>query len=103
MWVSLRKSKIYRGVRVARWLNIEPAPLRKLTQLAVSPRLDDLRVPPGNRLELLRGVRDGRAVSVLMISDARARGFANNNLNIAAELIHALEHFGFANASKLTT
>ena len=50
----------YRGERVARWANIERAALRKLTQLAVSPRLEDLRVPPGNRLELLRGDRAGQ-------------------------------------------
>ena len=51
---------LYRGLRVARWVNIERAALRKLTQLAVSPRLEDLRVPPGNRLEPLRGDRAGQ-------------------------------------------
>ena len=51
---------LYRGERVARWVNIERAALRKLTQLAVSPRLEDLRVPPGNRLEPLRGDRAGQ-------------------------------------------
>ncbi len=51
---------LYRGGRVTRWVNIERAALRKLTQLAVSSRLEDLRVPPGNRLELLRGDRAGR-------------------------------------------
>ncbi|MCE2832728.1 MAG: type II toxin-antitoxin system RelE/ParE family toxin, partial [Oxalobacteraceae bacterium] len=45
---------------VARWVNIERAALRKLTQLAVSSRLEDLRVPPGNRLESLRGDRAGQ-------------------------------------------
>jgi proteic killer suppression protein len=43
------------GKRVKRWVNIERAALRKLEQLQVSARLDDLRVPPGNRLELLKG------------------------------------------------
>lgn len=51
---------LYRGERVSRWVNIERAALRKLTQLAVSSRLEDLRIPPGNRLELLRGNRAGR-------------------------------------------
>jgi proteic killer suppression protein len=51
---------LYRGKRVSRWVNIERAALRKLTQLAVSARLEDLRVPPGNRLELLRGNRAGQ-------------------------------------------
>ncbi len=34
--------------------------LRKLTQLQVSGRLDDLRVPPDNRLETLSGKRKGQ-------------------------------------------
>lgn len=51
---------LYRGERVARWVNIERAALRKPTQLAVSSRLEDLRVPPGNRLESLRGDRAGQ-------------------------------------------
>lgn len=51
---------LYHGNRVARWVNIERASLRKLTQLAVSSRLEDLRVPPGNRLEALRGSRKGQ-------------------------------------------
>lgn len=51
---------LYHGNWVARWVNIERAALRKLTQLAVSSRLEDLRVPPGNRLEALRGSRKGQ-------------------------------------------
>jgi proteic killer suppression protein len=33
---------------------------RKLRQLEIAGRLDDLRVPPGNRLEALRGDRTGQ-------------------------------------------
>ena len=51
---------LYQGERVARWANIERAALRKLAQLAVSARLEDLRIPPGNRLEPLRGDRVGQ-------------------------------------------
>ena len=51
---------LYQGKRVARWINIERTALRKLTQLAVSSRLDDLRIPPGNRLEQLQGDRNGQ-------------------------------------------
>lgn len=51
---------LYRGQRIPRWVNIERSALRKLTQLAVSSRLEDLRIPPGNRLELLKGDRDGQ-------------------------------------------
>jgi len=31
----------------------------KITRLLRSPKLDDLRAPPGNRLEALKGKRDG--------------------------------------------
>lgn len=34
--------------------------LRKLVQLDAATRLDDLRVPPGNRLEKLTGDRAGQ-------------------------------------------
>ena len=33
---------------------------RKLRQLEIAGRLDDLRIPPGNRLEALRGDRAGQ-------------------------------------------
>ena len=34
--------------------------LRKLRMLDAATRLDDLRVPPGNRLERLKGDRSGQ-------------------------------------------
>ena len=34
--------------------------LRKLRMVDAATRLDDLRVPPGNRLERLRGGRSGQ-------------------------------------------
>ena len=34
--------------------------VRKLTQLDIVEHLDDLRIPPGNRLEALRGDRKGQ-------------------------------------------
>lgn len=33
---------------------------RKLRQLEIANRIDDLRVPPGNHLEALRGDRTGQ-------------------------------------------
>jgi proteic killer suppression protein len=45
--------------RVARFANVERPALRKLKQLDLAGRIDDLRVPPGNRLESLRGDRAG--------------------------------------------
>lgn len=38
----------------------ERATLRKLTMLEAAAKLDDLRVPPGNRLEKLAGGRIGQ-------------------------------------------
>jgi len=49
-----------RGRRVKRFVNIEAVARRKLRQLEVAGRLDDLRVPPGNRLEPLKGHRAGQ-------------------------------------------
>lgn len=40
--------------------DIQPTALRKLRLLNQARRLDDLRVPPGNRLEPLRGGRQGQ-------------------------------------------
>ena len=48
------------GRRVKRFSNIESVARRKLRQLQIAGRLDDLRVPPGNRLKLLKGNRDGQ-------------------------------------------
>lgn len=46
--------------RVARFANIERAALRKLKQLDLARRLEDMRSPPGNRLEALSGDRVGQ-------------------------------------------
>ena len=43
-----------------RFVNIAKVARRKLRQLEIAARLDDLRVPPGNRLEALRGGRSGQ-------------------------------------------
>jgi proteic killer suppression protein len=49
-----------RGFRVARFVNFAQVARRKLRQLEIATRLDDLRVPPGNRLETLKGTRTGQ-------------------------------------------
>ncbi len=48
------------GDRVKRFANIADVARRKLRQLEIAGRLDDLRVPPGNRLETLKGNRAGQ-------------------------------------------
>jgi len=49
-----------RGRRVKRFAAIESVARRKLRQLQIAGRLEDLRVPPGNRLETLKGDRAGQ-------------------------------------------
>ena len=51
---------LFLGRRVRRWVNVERPALRKLEQLDWSATLEDLRVPPGNRLEALKGRRKGQ-------------------------------------------
>jgi len=52
--------RLARRERVARFVNIERVALRKLEMIRAAKVLDDLRVPPGNRLEALRGDRAGQ-------------------------------------------
>ena len=48
------------GERVRRFVSIATVARRKLRQLQIAGRLGDLRVPPGNRLEALKGDRPGQ-------------------------------------------
>ncbi len=48
------------GIRVARFTSIEKIARRKLRQLEIAEDLSDLRVPPGNHLEMLQGDRKGQ-------------------------------------------
>ncbi len=43
-----------------RWANISRPALKKLAMLDAAERLQELRVPPGNRLEALKGKRAGQ-------------------------------------------
>lgn len=43
-----------------RWKGIEKAARRKLDQIESASHLADLRIPPGNRLETLKGDRAGQ-------------------------------------------
>lgn len=46
--------------RAARFVSIERPGLRKLKQLDLARSIEDMRAPPGNRLELLKGNRAGQ-------------------------------------------
>ncbi len=48
------------GICYPSWRSFERIALRKLDALDAAVKLDDLRSPPGNRLESLRGDRAGQ-------------------------------------------
>ena len=48
------------GKRVAKFRSFEDVARRKLRQLEIASVLNDLRIPPGNRLEALKGNRKGQ-------------------------------------------
>ena len=51
---------ISKGILVRRYVNIAGVARLKLRQLEIAGQLNDLRVPPGNRLEALKGDRMGQ-------------------------------------------
>ena len=51
---------MFAGKRIGRFIGIEVVAMRKLALLNVAERIEDLRVPPGNRLEALKGKRQGQ-------------------------------------------
>ena len=51
---------MFTGKRIGRFIGIEAVAMRKLALLNVAEKLEDLRVPPGNRLEALKGKRQGQ-------------------------------------------
>jgi toxin HigB-1 len=52
--------RLYNDQPVKRFESIERVARRKLLMLASAKRLDDLRSPPGNRLEALKADRQGQ-------------------------------------------
>lgn len=51
---------LHRTGRSRRWSAIATVAARKLDMLDAAAALDDLRAPPGNRLEALKGARAGQ-------------------------------------------
>jgi len=49
--------RLFAGQTVARFVNFRTVAERKLAMLHRSVRLEDLRIPPNNRLEALKGDR----------------------------------------------
>ncbi|MGP2491800.1 type II toxin-antitoxin system RelE/ParE family toxin [Mesorhizobium sp. PUT5] len=52
--------KLFNDIWVSRFSGIDSAARRKLLLLHAALRLDDLKAPPGNRLEALKGSRKGQ-------------------------------------------
>ena len=52
--------KLFDGVRVKRWVNIELVAMRKLAMLNRAGALTDLKIPPQNKLEALKKDRRGQ-------------------------------------------
>jgi proteic killer suppression protein len=55
-----RTEALYRGETVGAFQAIRTVALRKLDMLDAATRLSDLRAPPGNRFEALKGERRGQ-------------------------------------------
>jgi len=51
---------LFHGKRIARFANIASVAMHKLQQVNAAVELGFLRVPPGNRLEVLSGDREGQ-------------------------------------------
>lgn len=51
---------LFLGGRVRRWTSMENVAMRKLAMLNRAARINDLRIPPGNRLEALKHDRAGQ-------------------------------------------
>jgi proteic killer suppression protein len=51
---------MFNGKRIERFIGIQSAAMRKLAILNAAGRIQDLRVPPGSRLEALKGKRQGQ-------------------------------------------
>ena len=57
--------RLFRDERVRQWQAIENIARRKLDMLHAARKLEDLKVPPGNRLHKLTGDRVGQhAISI---------------------------------------
>ena len=60
-------ARLFNQLPARRWRGVARAARRKLEVLYAAKSLDELRVPPGNRLEVLKGRRHGQ--SSIRISD----------------------------------
>lgn len=59
-FASRETERLAGGRRVRKYVAFERVALRKIRQLQAASTLEDLRIPPGNRLEALKGDRTGQ-------------------------------------------
>ena len=60
-WRDRQSERLFRRLRSRRLaVNVQRSALRKLALLDAAETIQDLRVPPGNRLEQLSGEREGQ-------------------------------------------
>ena len=59
-YASEDTKRLFDGKRVARFRNFEAVAMRKLAMMNRAATLIDLRIPPANRLEALKGNRAGQ-------------------------------------------
>ncbi len=75
-----------KGHRVKKFANIAKVARRKLRQLEIANRLEDLRIPPGNRLEALKGSRSGQ-YSIRINEKWRVCFFWANGFAVEVEIV----------------
>ena len=59
-FACVETESLCQGRRIQRFVQFEAVAMRKLAMLNRAAVLDDLRIPPGNRLEALKGNRKGQ-------------------------------------------
>ena len=64
---SKETDRLFNRLRSRRWQGVAAVARRKLELLNAAKSLDELRIPPGNRLEALKG--DRRGAHSLRIND----------------------------------
>jgi plasmid maintenance system killer protein len=55
--------KLWQEGKAIRWKNIERQAMKKMAMLAAAQKLEDMRVPPGNRLEALKAIGQDNTAS----------------------------------------
>jgi len=78
---------LFEGKRCRRFVNIETVALRKLAMLNRAAVLEDLRIPPNNRLEALQGDRKGH-YSIRVNRQWRVCFVSTLNGPNAVEIVH---------------